>query len=255
MYFKMKFTRIFFTSLFLLSSLFFFGQSARKPAPAKKILKPFVLEEHPDYQKINDSLPRLIPQKKEGKFGFINQEGKVIIPHLYSNVGFYTEDCTLLNSPKEEVRKYGSDQYSSVRYNGVDYRIDYQGKRVYNYKDEEIGKCPFVYKEQKYHSYIRQGYYGVIDRKKFFDETDYRQFIIYPQYQYLHILEGDDLEHPMIVAAHDNRFGIIDIEGKVVVPLRFADIKRNFSWKLGRLFEVSDDGKNYYFIDQYGNRY
>ncbi len=226
----------------------FSGQSKSVKKPAVKTTVS-VSKPNPDLEKINDSIPALIPQKKNGLFGFVNQRGKVIIPYQYSNVGFFAEDCNLLNSPNEKVRKFGSNKYSSVRKAGVDYRINMAGKIAYRYKDSDLAKCPFEYKEQMFHSYVRQGYYGVIDRKNFENEMDYRQYIIYPQFQYLHILEGDDLRNPMIIAVLDNKFGVINIEGKVVIPFIYADIKRNFSWKLARLFEVTMDGKEYFFID------
>ncbi|MHA6696527.1 WG repeat-containing protein [Chryseobacterium sp. A301] len=208
------------------------------------------------YEKINDSIPGLIPRKTEGKFGYVNQSGEMVIPAQYKNVGFFTTDCKLLNSPNEKVREYGSDAYASVRtVENVDYRIDKSGKKVYRFKEQDLGKCPYEYKAQLYHSYVRSGFYGVIDRSKFENEMDYRQYIIYPQFQYLHIMEGDDLKNPMIIATYDNRFGVIDIEGNIIIPFRYADIKRNFSWKLARLFEVSKDGKEYYFVDRYNNRY
>ena len=53
----------------------------------------------------------------------------------------------------------------------------------------------------------------------------------------------------MIIAVRNNQFGIIDTTGKTIIPFEYDDIKRNFSWKLGRLFEVTKDGENYFFID------
>ena len=91
--------------------------------------------------------------------------------------------------------------------------------------------------------------YGIIEDSKFENPGDYRQYTIYPQYDYLHILEGDDLKNPMIIASHQNKFGVIDVHNKVIIPFEDSDIKRNFSWKLSRLFEVTKDGKNYYYID------
>ncbi len=202
-----------------------------------------------DLTKINDSVAALIPQKENGKFGFINQKSKTIIKHEYSNVGFFTEDCSLLNSPNVHLRKYGSDNYASVRLNGVDFRIDQSGKRVYKFKDSDLGKCPIEYKAQLFHAYVMNGFYGIIEDAKFKNPGDYKDFTIYPVYQYLHILEGDDLKNPMIIASHQNKFGIIDVNGKTIIPFIYSDIKRNYSWKIARLFEVTRDGKNYYYID------
>lgn len=202
-----------------------------------------------DLKKINDSIPALIPQKVAGKYGFINQSSKVIIPHQYSNVGFFTEDCNLLHSPNKNVRKYGSKDYASVRLNNEDFRINFRGKRVYRFKDEDLGKCPAQFKTQLFHAYILNKYYGIIEDSKFENPADYRQFTIYPQYDYLHILEGDDLKNPLIIAAKNNKFGIINVFGQTIIPFEYEDIKRNYSWKLARLFEVTKDGENYYYID------
>lgn len=250
-----KILSLFFTAL-LVSGFQAQSKIVKKPVvKTTTVKKPAVAKPNPDLQKVNDSIPALIPQKKDNKFGFVNQKGKVIIPYQYSNVGFFAEDCNLLNSANEKVKKYGSKEYASVRKDGVDYRITMAGKIAYKYKDSDLVKCPFEFKEQLYHSYVRQGYYGVIDRSKFENEVDYRHYIIYPQYQYLHIMEGDDLKNPMIIAAVDNKFGVIDINNKVIIPFEYSDIKRNFSWKLARLFEVTKDGKNYFYVDDKNKAY
>lgn len=217
-----------------------------KKSVVKKTISPLI---NSDLIKINDSIPPLIPFRKEGKSGFKNQNGKIIIQPIYSNVGFFTEDCNLLNSQNSHVRKFGKKDYASVRFNGEDYRIDFSGKRVYHFKSEDIGTCPPQFKSQLFHAYIMNEKYGIIEDSKFKDATDYRQFTIYPQFDYLFILEGDDLKNPMIIAVKNDKFGIIDVNGKVIIPFEYEDIKRNFSWKLGRLFEVTNDGENYFFID------
>ena len=222
---------------------------------SKKSPDAFSATINPDLKKINDSIPELIPQKNEGKFGFINQIGKTVIKHEYSNVGFFTEDCNLLSSPNAKIKKFGSSQYASVRLNGKDFRINKAGKRVYQFKDSDLGKCPAEFKTQLFHAYVMNNVYGIIEDSKFENPGDYRHFTIYPQYQYLHIMEGDDLKNPMIVASQNNRFGVIDIHQNIIIPFEYSDIKRNFSWKLARLFEVTKDGKNYFFVDSENKAY
>ena len=199
--------------------------------------------------KLNDSIPTHIPSKIDGKFGFVDQYGKMIIAPIYSNVGFFTEDCNLLHSKNSKVRKFGSSDYASVRLGEMDFRINKSGKRVYYFNDSDLGKCNSEFKTQLFHAYIMNQAYGIIEDSKFENPGDYRQFTIYPQYDYLHIMEGDDLKNPMIIASKNNKFGIIDVNNKVIVPFEYSDIKRNYSWKLARLFEVTKDGKNYYYID------
>lgn len=243
-------------ALLLLPMTFLAQKKISKVAVKPRVVTAaFPTKINPDLVKINDSIPALIPQKMNGKFGFINQSGKVIIKHEYSNVGFFAEDCNLLQSPNKKVREFGSKKYASVRLNGKDYRINDAGKRVYQYKDSDLAKCAQEFKKQLFHSYIMNDKYGIIEDSRFEHPGDYRQFAIYPQYDYLHIMEGDDLKNPMIVAAVNNRFGVIDINNKVIIPFEYSDIKRNFSWKLGRLFEVTKDGKNYYYVDSKNKGY
>lgn len=205
-------------------------------------------------QKVDSISPKktvadLIPKKKDGKVGFINQSGKFLIVPEYSNVGFFAEDCNLLLSPNPKVRQYGSADFASVSVGNMDYRIDKKGKKVYTFKQADLAICSPEFKKQRYNAYVQNGFYGLIDNEKFDNPHDYRQFTIYPQYQYLYILEGDDILNPMIIASINNKFGVIDVHQNIIVPFIYGDIKRNFSWKLGGLFEVSENGVDYFFVD------
>ena len=208
-----------------------------------------------DLVKLNDSIPVLIPKKINSKYGFVNQKGKVIIKPEYSNVGFFTEDCNLLNSPNSKVKRFGSSKYASVHLKGQDFRINQSGTRVYHFKKSDLGPCTPEFKAQLFHAYVMNYAYGIIEDSKFENPGDYRQFTIYPQYDYLHIMEGDDLKNPMIIASYKSKFGVIDIHNKVIIPFEYSDIKRNFSWKLARLFEVTKDGKDYFYVDSNNIRY
>ncbi|MCW3160946.1 WG repeat-containing protein [Chryseobacterium oryctis] len=223
----------------------------------KTIVKKVSGGSHPelDLTIINEELPALIPKKKDGKFGYINQKGKFVIQPEYHIAVFFYEDCNLLNSPNEKIRKFGTNEYATVEKDLISYRINRAGKRVYQYKTSDLGKCQLEFKEQQFQGYVKNGFYGIIEKSRFFNAEDYRDYQIYPQYEYLHIMEGDDVSNPMIVASHNDRFGVIDIHNKIIIPFEYDDIKRNFSWKLGKMFEVSKDGVNYYYIDSQNNAY
>ncbi|AZA78354.1 WG repeat-containing protein [Chryseobacterium sp. G0186] len=215
-----------------------------------------VSKPNPDLVVVNKDLPLLIPKKKGDKFGYINQNGKFIIQPEYHIAVFFYEDCNLLNSPNTKVRKYGTKDYATVEKEMISYRVDQSGKRVYQFKDADLGKCKFEeYKQQLFQAYILNGFYGIIEKAKFVNAADYRQYQIYPQYQYLYIMEGDDVADPMIVASNNDKFGVIDVNNKIVIPFEYSNIKRNFSWKLGKMFEVTKDGKNYYYIDANNKAY
>ena len=203
----------------------------------------------------DESVPHLIPKKKNGKYGYVNQEGKFIIQPEYNVVGFYTEDCNLLNSPNEKVRQFGTSEYASVTKGEFDYRIDKSGKKVYTFKNSDLAKCPSEFKKQKFNAYIQGDFFGLINNQTFNNPLDYSQFVIYPQYEYLYILEGNNLDNPMIIASKNDKFGVIDAKHRIIIPFEYSDIKRNFSWKLANLFEVTEDGKDYFFVDIHNKRY
>ncbi len=204
---------------------------------------------------VNENIPLLIPKKLNGKSGFINQKGKFVIAPEYDLVMFFGEDCNLLNSPNEKIRHFGSELYATVEKNGIAFRINKAGKRVYQYKNDDLGRCKSELKKALFHAYILNGKYGIIEDAKFKNASDHSQFKIYPKYQYLYVLEGDDTANPMIIATHNDKFGVIDVDNKIVIPFEYSDIKRNYSWKLGKMFEVTKDDKNYYFIDSYNRSY
>ena len=240
----------------IVMSMFFYGQSKKS---VKKPLSYNLTYAKPsnssDLVKSYDEIPDLIPKRVNGRLGYVNQNGKMIIQPEYKFGTFFWEDCNLLNSPNENVRKFGSNEYASVTIGETDYRIDKLGRKVYTFKQDDLGKCNSTYRKQIFSSYTQQGFYGLVDVANFHNPNDYKQFKIYPQYQYLHVLESEDLQNPMIIVSQNDLFGIIDVNGKVIIPLEYADIKRNFSWKMANMFEVSKDGNNYYFIDDKNRSY
>lgn len=208
-----------------------------------------------DLPVVNENIPLLIPQKKNGKSGFVNQKSRFVIQPEYDLVMFFGEDCNLLNSPNEKIRKFGTKDFATVEKNGITFRINKSGKRVYQYKNDDLGKCNLTLQKALFHAYILHGKYGIIEDSKFKNPSDRSQFAIYPDYQYLYIMEGNDVANPMIVATYNDKFGVIDVNNKIVIPFEYSDIKRNYSWKLGKMFEVTKDDKNYYYIDSDNRSY
>lgn len=249
-----------FNVVFILLSISFFAQSkslknnklANKKSLPKKVVKAIPQN---NLIVLNENIPLLIPQKMNENFGYINQKGKFIIAPEYHIAMFFAEDCNLLNSPNPKAKKFGTAQFATVEKNDISYRINRAGKKMYQYKATDLGRCNTEFKKQLFHAYILNGFYGIIEDAKFSDAKNPSHFRIYPKYEYLHILEGDDLSNPMIVASHKDKFGVIDVNNNIIIPFEYADIKRNYSWKLGKMFEVTKDDKNYYYIDSNNKSY
>lgn len=105
-----------------------------------------------------------------------------------------------------------------------------------------------------YETYERNGKYGLALRN-YTGDSRFTNVIILSSYQYLYILEGRDVHQPMIIAVQNDKFGIITKDNQVVIPFEYEDIKKNMSWKEAHLFEVSKNGRNYFFLDKEGNSY
>lgn len=200
------------------------------------------------------AIPDLIPQKINGKIGYVNHKSEFVIAPQFNLAMFFNEDCNLLNSNNAKAKVFGTPDYATVEYNKVAYRINKKGKRVYKYESKDLVKCPSQFKSQKYKAYVMQGFYGLVQKENI-NERDYREFVIYPQYQRLHVMESDDIENPMIVAVYNNKFGVIDKNAKVIIPFVYNDIKLNYSWKLGKMFEVSVQDGEYFYVDKNNKAY
>ncbi len=200
-----------------------------------------------------DLIPSLIPQTIDQKSGYIDQNGKIIIKPEYHIAMFFSEDCNLLNSPNKNVRIFGSANYATVEKNLIAYRINKKGKRVYQYKKSDLGQCSQPYEVSRYKAFRLNGIYGLVS-KETVDISGYKDFDIYPQYQMLYVLESDK-ENPMMVAVMNNKFGVVDKQNRIIIPFIYADIKTNLSWKTAHLFEVSSDGKHYFFVDRNNKSY
>ena len=166
---------------------------------------------------------------------------------------FFAEDCNLLNSPKENLRQFGSADFATVEQDRITYRIDKLGKRVYQYQKNDLGKCLKPYEALKYKAFVYNGFYG-LTIKTDADVRNFRDFEIYPQYQMLYVLDGN-IEDPMIIAVRENRFGIINKKNQIVIPFEYEDIKTNLSWKTASLFQVSKNGRDYFYVDKNNQAY
>lgn len=238
------------------SSLFY----AQSQVAAKNMSETFaglpqfnqLISASPSLVSLHSDIPVIIPKKVGAKYGYVNQKGKMVVQPDFYIAMFFSEDCNLLNSPNENVKKYGTSDYATVEKNQVSYRINFKGEKVYTYKDADLGKCSLKHVKQKYSAFqdkSEYGLYGIVSNSTVGNSMGKSQFQIAPQYELLHVMEGSDVDNPMIMAVSNDKFGIINKENKIIIPFMYTDIKKNFSWKLGGVFEVSKDGKTYYYVD------
>ncbi|NAW51986.1 WG repeat-containing protein [Elizabethkingia argentiflava] len=200
-------------------------------------------------------IPELIPFFKNGKFGYINIFRKVVIPQKFDLALFFKEDCNLLQAADHRLRKFGSMDYATVEINGVAYRINREGKIVYRYRAYDLGRCITEVQIPAYITYEDMtGHYGLA-KKDGLGLADTSQVYIPAQYQYLYVMDSEDIDDPMIIAIRNNKYGVIDKHNNIVIDFKYEDIKKNLSWKEAHLFEVSKDGRRYFFMDKRSNIY
>lgn len=199
--------------------------------------------------------PNTYPAAKQWQIWFCKFQRKGYHSLQIQKCGIFYRGLQAFELPQRIFTEIWNSSICFCKINGVDYRFDKNGKNAYLFKDDDLGKCQSKYLKQTYQAYIRNSKYGITESSKFNNPEDYRQQTIYPQYDYLHVLEGEDIENPMIIASSGNKFGVIDKKNKVIIPFEYLGIKPDFSWKLADLFEVTKDLKNYYFIDVKNNDY
>lgn len=188
-----------------------------------------------------------IPKKEGNSYGYVSRLGGKNIAPKFDLAMFFAEDCNLLNSKNKSVQKFGTADFATVEKNKKSYRIDKTGKVVYTYKNSDLGQCQLTFHDQKFSVVILDGKYGLAHMEN--AGSSKVKYLIRPQYDFMHLLEGDDLDNPMLVVVKDNKFGIVNKKNAVIIPFDYADIKPNFSWKIGKLFEVSKNNKDYFYID------
>ncbi|EPJ2896861.1 WG repeat-containing protein [Elizabethkingia anophelis] len=112
-----------------------------------------------------NDIPELIPVFKNGKYGYINTAGRLIIPPKFNLALFFTEDCNLTQSPNENIRLYGKKNYATVEIDKVAYRIDKTGKALYRYKNEDLGRCKKDFQMPAFTIYKNGENYGLVKKR------------------------------------------------------------------------------------------
>jgi len=156
--------------------------------------------------------------KKDGKWGFINGEGEIVVPLIYEDkgFGFFSPDEGLCNVKKDG--KWGF--------------IDNTGKEV----------IPFIYEDAAgfgdgFASVKKDGKYGMINAK---GET-----MVPFEYDFI-----GSFVNGYASAAKNGKYGFLDMQGNVAIPFEYDDVDY-FRLRDG-LARVKKDGRAMY-IDKEGN--
>ena len=144
--------------------------------------------------------------KQNGKYGVINIKGVTIVNPIYDEI----------NSDKyyEEQLEYKKSGYIVKKTTDEGYRygyVDYKGKQIIDTKYNDLYRITDINNENVYLICAQNGQYGLLRNKK---------KIINNEYQSLTYNDSNNT----ITALKGKRYGVINIDGKVIVPFEYKQI-------------------------------
>ncbi len=171
----------------------------------------------PEYEEANLFYEGYAVVKKGGKYGYINKEGKVVIPFKFFSakrfrIGFYGSDTK--PNPKDKapaVQKTVLFAGAAPLANGYEICIDTKGVK--------LAKCPAISETSipetnKPDSVIIVSNYSTIQKSDLFDKItgDYK------------IIAGADETY--YIATRNNNYGVINNKFDVIVPFEYSKIEK-----------------------------
>ena len=171
----------------------------------------------PEYEEANLFYEGFAVVKKGGKYGYINKEGKVVIPFKFFSakrfrVGFYGSDTK--PNPKDKapaVQKTVLFAGAAPLANGYEICIDTKGVK--------LAKCPAISETSipetnKPDSVVIVSNYNTIQKSDLFDKItgDYK------------IIAGADETY--YIATRNNNYGVINNKFDVIVPFEYSKIEK-----------------------------
>jgi hypothetical protein len=170
-----------------------------------------------EYSKIEHRDNRNLLVKKGNKYGLLNAKAEEIIPIQYSYLSTYTKKKFIM--ARDTLGKVGI--------------LDFDNKTKIKFLYDELA----IFDDTRYF-YKRDGKYGIMDNKekvlKTFKYSKMRK-------------EGD-----FFLVEENNKQGIIDIEGNILLPIKYFYIKDPHDLYQHGHCKVRINGK-YYHVDRYGN--
>ena len=218
---------------------------------------PFVYDEALDFKRSKNSIA-----KKNGKFGVISYQNKEIFPFIYDEINELDEvenlkNTYLLSNKKEDkiVNINGKTFLSGYQ---MIHPIFYDHSKFIVKKNNKFGIAdlqnkillPIVFDEisdwveygpEDRHIVKRNGKYGMVEYKTFKEK-------IPAIYDFVFIARDK------VFVGKDKKYGIIDLNNKIICPLIYDEIKPSFGYGFGmsesRIF--ARKGKQYLEIDEKG---
>ena len=218
---------------------------------------PFVYDEALDFKRSKNSIA-----KKNGKFGVISYQNKEIFPFIYDEINELDEveniENTYLLSNKKEDKIVNINGETFLSGYQMIHPIFYDHSKFIVKKNNKLGIAdlqnkillPIVFDEisdwveygpEDRHIVKRNGKYGMVEYKTFKEKIPAIYDFVFTA-------------RDKVFVGKDEKYGIIDLNNKIICPLIYDEIKPSFGYGFGmsesRIF--ARKGKQYLEIDEKG---
>ncbi len=195
-----------------------------------------------------ESAPEIIPFIKGQKYGYVDRQGKVLIPAKFDQAGMFKMDFYTLLSQNASV--LGTADYALVTLDEIKYRIDKKGSIVL--KMDTVQSAPAVCCPQVEHNLV------LFEKNKLWGIRDIKGMVVvenhYQTLDYLFWLDGSE---NYFIAKKNGKYGVIDGQGLVKVKFLYDflyNMNANATEDSGILLAGTLAGQPI-IIDFCGNRY
>lgn len=216
------------------------------------LLKDFKIFIPIEYDNISSVANESFSIRKDGKAGLINSKGKLIIPAQYSYIGW----------PREENKD--NTKFDWVAFTGIDEEKIFTDDKVLEDKKPILTSgynTIYASRESREEYDKRQNEYKKIEKQygeivsvsdDFVIIKNEKQHRVYSMSKNKFILESDDIidkfpsnhGYPTFSIKKNNKFGLIDETGKVLLDFVYDKIK----YQLNGICSIERDGKKGLFI-------
>lgn len=194
-------------------------------------------------QKQDDCLKTdLIPILVNDKYGFCDKDGRIVIAPKFDEAEPFVINKLYYIINKD--KNYGKADFATVKLKDKYYRINKSGKLVFKFNPDEIEEVR-EYKKPVYKEFNEGNKKGIK-----LDST----VIINCLYDEIYHPDFYDNEFPFRVKK-DNKYGMIDTNGKLLIPAIYDDIYYNYRDYISAGLLKVRQGNKIFYIDYCGNQY
>ena len=172
-----------------------------------------------------ETTPEIIPFLKNGKTGYCDKNGNILIEPKFDYAGTFSFDFQLYIS--KNAKEFGTKEYATVVLSGKEHRIDKAGNVVLNFDDvvyTESSCCPEIIRENKIITTEEKG-------KKTYSVVNNEVVIIKPNlYDLIEYIYLIDTNSDYFLVKKNNKFGVVNKQNEVLIPIQFSSLQNmNYS--------------------------